>query len=293
MKIFITVLLIGIFSICFSQTMSEASIKKLAELVNDQTRGLDIGNGNTVRGCFAYGRTLVYQYDVNEYWSPPENLREIIIENAKEAGNAAVFFQNDINVDCYYYFGNKLLKKISTKSREFSDLNFYLGDYLSIKGHPKAKGVDLDIQPPVGWEIAEGDRPNIVKKFVYGNNTYLILIKDYVTFLSKNEIRELLEDKDYVNDLITESCSFLQNPKILNHNIVTIDRYPTLEFTMKGQMERVGIKMSLLSKFWVIYYEDKIIFLQGLGLDNMESRYLEALYNKITNSVIFPEQYNW
>ena len=45
-------------------------------------------------------------------------------------------------------------------------------------------------------------------------------------------------------------------------------------------------------KFWVIFYEDKVISLQGGGADNGEFRLLENLYNSITNSVIFPEQYN-
>jgi hypothetical protein len=73
---------------------------------------------------------------------------------------------------------------------------------------------------------------------------------------------------------------------------VTIDKYPTLVFTVKGDMERSGIKMSLLFKYWVIYYEDKIIFLQCGGIESNEFFLLESLYDQITNSVIFPEQYN-
>jgi hypothetical protein len=45
-------------------------------------------------------------------------------------------------------------------------------------------------------------------------------------------------------------------------------------------------------KFWFIFYEDKVIALQGGGMDNAEFKVLEYLYTSITNSVVFPEQYN-
>jgi len=292
-KTIITILLIGFFSIVFSQIMSEADIKEFAVLINDQLQGMDLGNGVTFRHCLAIGRTFIYQYDVNEYWYPTENMKEDLIGNSIEAGNADLFYKNDINVEQYYFFENKLLKKISIKSREFSNLNFELGDYLSIKGHPKAKGVDLIIKAPIGWKIEEGGLPNIVKKFVYGNNSYGILIKDNVTFVSRNEFREIFKDANYVNEFILNENSSIKNLKILNHDIVTIDSYPFLLYTIKGQMERSGIEFSLVIKCWVTYYEDKMICLSGGGPDNMEFYHLEGLYNKITNSLIFPEQYNW
>ena len=34
----------------------------------------------------------------------------------------------------------------------------------SIKDHPKAKGINLKLRVPVGWEIEEAQGPNIVKK---------------------------------------------------------------------------------------------------------------------------------
>ncbi len=57
-------------------------------------------------------------------------------------------------------------------------------------------------------------------------------------------------------------------------------------------MERSGLTFPVIMKCWVVFYEDKIIFLQAMGIDNPEFRALEQLYFLITNSVIFPEQYN-
>lgn len=277
---------------CYSQTFSESDIKKLAEQVNKQIKGVDIGNGITAKGCLSIGRTLIYQYEVPGYWEAPNNIKEEIISNLKTAGAAKTYFLNNIDVDFYYYKGNSLAKKVSVKSIEFSTFNIELGEYVSIKDHPKAKEVNLKLKVPVGWDVKEGDRPNIVKKFTNEGNTYLILIKDNVTFFSRKQIREALQKDNFVKDFVQEASSFLKNPQVINQSIVTIDTYPTVQFKVKGKMERSGLTFPVIMKCWVVFYEDKIIFLQAMGIDNPEFRALEQLYSLITNSVIFPEQYD-
>ena len=65
----------------FGQSFTESDIKKLANQVNEQIKGLDIGNGIKARGCLSLGRTLIYQYDVPSYWEPPVNIKEEVIAN--------------------------------------------------------------------------------------------------------------------------------------------------------------------------------------------------------------------
>lgn len=275
----------------FSQTYSEVDIKKLAEQVNRQLKGVDIGNDIKAKGCFSKGRTLIYQYDVPNYWEASYNIKDEIISNLKTAGAAKTYFLQKIDVDFYYYKENVLTKKVSVKSNEFSTFNFKLGDYVSIKDHPKAKEVNLQLKVPVGWEVKEGDRPNVVKKFVNEGNTYLILIKDNVTFFSRNQIREALKEDNYVKEFVQESSSFLKSLQVIDQSVVTIDTYPAIQFKVKGKMERAGFTFSFIMKSWVVFHEDKIIFLQSMGIDNHDYRELEELFSLITNSVIFPEQY--
>ncbi|TVZ23765.1 hypothetical protein JM84_2719 [Dokdonia sp. Hel_I_63] len=292
MKLSITLLLFLVFSIAIGQNISENEIKELAVSLNKKLEGNDIGNGITVRGCIAIGRTLIYQYDVPENWEAPINIKEDLIANFKTIGTAKTFFLQNVNVDFYYFKSNKIAKKISINSSEFSTYNFKLGDYISIKDHQKAKNVNLKLKAPIDWEILEADRPNIVKKFVNGNNSYMILVKDYMTFISRNETKEILSNNEFTDELISGAISFLKNPQILNQNIVTVDKYPTIEFTVKGEVERLGYKFRMITKFWFIFYEDKMVCLQGGGLDNAEFEVLESLYLSITNSLVFPEQYN-
>lgn len=276
----------------FSQTFSESDIKQLAEQVEQKIKGVDIGNGITARGCLALGRTLIYQYDVPEYWEAPNNIKEELISNLKTAGAAKNYFLYDIDVDFYYYKGNSLVKKVSVKSNEFSTFNFELGEYLSIKDHVKSKDVNLKLKVPQSWEVKEGDRPNIVKKFTKDGNTYLILIKDNMTFFSRSESKELLSDESFVNEFVEESSSVMKNPEVIEKSVVTIDTYPSVTFKVRGKMERSGITIPMIMRCWVVFYEDKIVFLQSIGIDNAEFKALEQLYFLVTNSVIFPDQYN-
>ena len=275
-----------------SQSLSESDIKKIAEQVNQKSKGTNYGNGVIARGCLSMGRTLVFQYDVSEHWQAPENIKEELISNFKTAGTAKTYFQNDINADFYYYNGSSLIEKVSIKSNEFSTYNYELGEYLSVKDHPKAKEVNLKLKVPIGWEVKEGDRPNIVKKFIMDNNTYLILIKENMTFFSRNEIKELLQDENFVNEFVQEFSSYLKNCEVIDKSVVTIDTYPTILFKAKGTIERSGFTMPMIIRCWAIFFEDKIVFLQAGGLDNAEFRAFEQLSFLITNSVIFPEQYN-
>src|SRR6056297_2804370 len=142
MRYSLILLILLIPSVLFSQTFTESHIKTLAEQVNQKLKGVDVGNGITARGCIAIGRTLIYQYDVPEYWQAPENIKEELISNLKTAGVAKNYFLHDIDVDFYYYKGNSLVKKVSIKSNEFSTYNYELGEYLSIKDHPKSKEVN-------------------------------------------------------------------------------------------------------------------------------------------------------
>ena len=293
MRFFLPILLFFFNLISYAQSLSDTDIKVLAQKINNELQGMDFGNGITSMGCYALGRTLVYQYAVNEDWHAPENIKTELIANLKQSGHSEAYFNNDINVEYQYFFETRLRKKISIKSYELANLNFNLGEYISIDGHPKAKGVNLKLRPPKGWQIEEGDRPNIVQKFLFKNNNYMIIVKDNIMFFSRNEIRELLSDDEYVNELLSEASSFLTNPQILNHRIVSVDKYPSLEFILKGEMERLGIKMRIKQKCWMVFFEDKIVYLQCGGLDNNEFTALEYLYDSITNSVIFPEQYDY
>lgn len=167
-----------------------------------------------------------------------------------------------------------------------------LGEYYTISNHPKAKGVNLKIKVPKGWEIKEGDRPNIVVKFVNGADNFIVQVNEAPTFISKSQARELFSDAEYKRGLVEEYNSIFNDVRILGERIVTVDNYPALEFELTGTMERVGTVMNFRMKIWQICYEDKFIILQGgtFGGGNYQS--MLNFFTDISNSVILPDQYS-
>ena len=119
----------------------------------------------------------------------------------------------------------------------------------------------------------------------------MIIIKENIEFVSRNEAKEILAETEFVNDFIYGFSSIFEDPEILNNKIITLATYPALEFTVKGSKENLGYNFEMIIKNWVVFYEDKIVFLQGTSLNSKEFYALESLYTLITNSVIFPDQY--
>lgn len=284
--------LILIPNFIYCQNFSQSDIKKFSDQTNRQIKGASLGNGIKGRGCISIGRKLIYQYEVPNNWEPSPDMKNEIIANFKISGYAKTFYLNGIDIDFYYYKKNSILKKISIKSEELSTFNFQLSEYISFKNHPKAKEVNLKIKPPIGWKVKEGDRPNVVKMFVNDGNSYAITIKNNVTFYSRKQIKEMFKDEKFLTEFVQESSSFLKNSKIINQSLVTIDNYPAVQFKVKGKMEITGVKFSVIVKSWLVFYEDKLVVFQSMGIDNNEFIALEKLYTQITNSIIFPDQYN-
>ena len=170
--------------------------------------------------------------------------------------------------------------------------NFILGEYITIKGHPKAKGVNMEIKTPIGWEIKEGDRPNIIKKFIYSSVSYMVQVLDNVTFFSRDQIKDEFKNEKALEEFTKESISFLIDAQIINNALVTVDNYPAIQFKAKGKMERMGMTVPIIMNNWSIFYEDKIVNLQAIGKDDNMYTSLEKLLLQITNSVILPDQYN-
>ena len=288
--VFSLILLFYSFTL-YGQKITESEISKIAKQVEEKLRGQDLG-GMTIRNCFSYGRTIVYQYNVPSYWRPPDNIKEELIQNLKTIGTAKTYFFNSINVDFCYFKGNKIVKRVGIKSHEFVPSELDVGKYISIKDHKKSKGVNLKLKAPKGWDVNEGDRPRIVKKFVRESNTFVIGVNDNVTFFSRKEIKELLSDQKYVDDFIRESFPKSKNNVVLAQSVVTVDSYPAISFKVRRKAERAGITFTLLLRGWLVFYEDKIILFQMGGLDNPEFKALDLLSYKIINSVIFPDRHN-
>ncbi len=185
-----------------------------------------------------------------------------------------------------------LVITISASAPLKSASNIQLGEYHSIKDHPKAKGVNLKVKVPKGWEILEGDRPNVVVKFLNSNDMFLVMVRDTETFISKKSAKELFEDEEFVTELKGAYNSQFKEWTLLDKKTVTIDNYPALELTVSGSGERLGVNFEMIMKTWYFFYEDKFIYLQGSGVKSNTWAARSQLFSLIANSVVLPDQYN-
>ena len=280
-----------ILNIGYGQNFSELEIKNLAIELNKSMKNTVFDNGIIGRKCFSTGRTIVYTYDIPADWEFPDDLKQEVISNLKNEGNASFFSKYNIDCEYQYYKNNLLFRNVTINSSELIDEKTGLDGFINLNGHPKAKGVNLKLRTPKSWEVREGNRPNIVKKFVNGTNVFLILIKNNITFLSRRQSRENLEDKTLFDEIIKDTFSFLEKYEIIKSSLVNIDTYNGFQVKVRGSMKKSEMRLQTIMTYWFLYYEDKIIVLQAMGFDEKEFNSFEPTYQLIANSLIFPEQY--
>jgi len=279
----------------FSQRLSNDEIK---EFINQGSSEIDLpfripGTGITMVNMSTIARNILYTYEVDSDWMPPENPKQEII-NSISKKQKKLYVEQEINL-IYNYLRNKgTVMKVLIMSHELGEKTKLtdLGDYVSFKSHPKAKGVNIKLKQPINFELLEGARPNIVSKFNNKENNlvYLIQINHFPYFISRTSISDELSSQSEVESFALEFISSL-DAEYVSSKLVEVDQYPTIEIIYDQSIEVAGQKKQMRVVSWVIFYEDKLINLNGFSDgSNFDKNYYAFL--NITNSVIFEDQYN-
>jgi len=282
-------------SLTFSQRLSNDEIK---EFINQGSSEIDLpfripGTGITMVNMSTIARNILYTYEVDSDWMPPENPKQEII-NSISKKQKKLYVEQEINL-IYNYLRNKgTVMKVLIMSHELGEKTKLtdLGDYVSFKSHPKAKGVNIKLKQPINFELLEGARPNIVSKFNNKENNlvYLIQINHFPYFISRTSISDELSSQSEVESFALEFISSL-DAEYVSSKLVEVDQYPTIEIIYDQSIEVAGQKKQMRVVSWVIFYEDKLINLNGFSDgSNFDKNYYAFL--NITNSVIFEDQYN-
>ena len=282
-------------SLTFSQRLSNDEIK---EIINQGSSEIDLpfripGTGITMVNMSTIARNILYTYEVDSDWMPPENPKQEII-NSISKKQKKLYVEQEINL-IYNYLRNKgTVMKVLIMSHELGEKTKLtdLGDYVSFKSHPKAKGVNIKLKQPINFELLEGARPNIVSKFNNKENNlvYLIQINHFPYFISRTSISDELSSQSEVESFALEFISSL-DAEYVSSKLVEVDQYPTIEIIYDQSIEVAGQKKQMRVVSWVIFYEDKLINLNGFSDgSNFDKNYYAFL--NITNSVIFEDQYN-
>lgn len=288
--VFTVVLFVSTYS--HGSTVSDEKLKDIAREASIQMAGVDIGNGIVGRRVTAIGRTLMFQYDVVEDWQPFDGARNALISALKESGRGDFYFKQSVNLKYVYFKKESAPITVTINPQEFSPVTFELSDYISIRGHPKSKGINFKIQPPKDWLVEEGNGPNTVTKFTYKGNTFSVMTKEAPTFFSKSEARKEFSDFDglFSDDLLGE-CGRLSG-RMISNSLVTIASYPAVEAEYVCLQEIAGVKFELFTVSWMIFFEDKVVMLMGMGGNEVEFQELKKLYSLVAVTSSFPERFN-
>jgi hypothetical protein len=182
-------------------------------------------------------------------------------------------------------------------AREFLDGNRRT---FSTKDHPKAKGINLAIAYPGSWAAAEGERPNIVQKFVShggrGLESAMIITKDLPlpagTILTKEDMRDMFTVSE-LRGMLPDGAIFV------GAQSTEIEGVPaaTLEYVTRA--ERAGVEIQIHA--WMLsFISGKTLVQLQFGVagstetENDVFRRMAAfkpLFILMANSIVLPDEW--
>lgn len=165
-------------------------------------------------------------------------------------------------------------------------------NYAHYMNHPKAKGVDFKIRVPEGWTVKEGNRPNVVSKITLGDNMFMVLIHENLTFISRNQAKELYDSGECEEMIIEEYRDRYLNSAIVSATNEIIDSYPAryIVCSYSYQFPWQSNPVKYINRVWYIYYEDLVISLQSSSPESYDI-YTFPQYYSMAHSVVFFEHY--
>ena len=192
-----------------------------------------------------------------------------------------------------------LFKSGYEKNPEREFLDGYKFKY-STNGAGKAKGVAFSIEFPKTWVAKEGNRPNIVQKFVSENGRglelLLILIKEIPLQpgekITEKDISEILNPKD-IQDFIPDGGVYLNSGKL------TLENLPGFWVHFKMDMARMRNTVGMETIMYTIFYKNKMIQIQGQVVSSINGepaergglKKYEKLFDLMANSFVISNMY--
>ncbi len=218
---------------------------------------------------------------------------------------AAENFIREVGLRAKGQIESPVLETLLTYNPEFQNdpAKEFLSGFTQIyrtKDHPKAKGVDFQIQYPRSWRAKEGLRPNVIQLITSQNgrgfeNTAL-MVKDidlprgYV--VTEEELDDFFSPEE-MRDMVPEEATFISAKPVV------IDRHKGGMIVWEQIAQRVDRKVYTRNVQFVTLYKNKMLFLQcmvGSVSDDPASlratfEKYEPLFKLIANSFVIQDQY--
>ncbi len=194
-------------------------------------------------------------------------------------------------------FPSQVFAQLETEVEQFTSGGRFV---FSTKGHRKSKGVNFEISYPVTWAAKEGERPNIVQKFVSERGKGLEMV------LIQTKDLKIPKDVSFTNDDISEffesdwsSVFSNSDMSIIYMTSTKIEGTPAamVEYKMKG--ERLGLDATTHS-IGLYFFQNRILvsvvcstidLINGNHIDSASFDAYRKLFFLILNSIVFPDKW--
>lgn len=181
--------------------------------------------------------------------------------------------------------------------REFLDGHKYK---YTTDGAGKSKGVAFSIEAPKTWTAKEGNRPNIVHKFVSesgrGLELLLVMIMEMPLppgeSMTDEDVAEILNPTD-IKDILPEGAEYINSGKLALENL------PGFWVQFKLNTLRVRNSIGTETMMYTIFYKNKMIQIQGQVTTSVDGKAMdrgglkryEKLFDLMANSLIVINMY--
>ena len=169
------------------------------------------------------------------------------------------------------------------------------------KGHPKAKGLDVQIEYPKSWKPREGKRPHVVQFFRSQNGHGAVMMSlliqslpdEVAKELTNKDLKTLFADKNEIESMAPEGA------KVLNSKSIVLDNQNGAMLVLEIEKQRLDLKQKMLSHQYMTMYDKKFIILNLAVRDTKgDTEGLNEIFQKhkklfwlIANSLIIQNQY--
>lgn len=150
----------------------------------------------------------------------------------------------------------------------------------SSKDNVKAKGVDFHLDLPQSWLAKEGNRPNIVQKFVSQNGhglvmaLVLVLELPGVNSISEEDVKDLSRSE--------ESKEMLpNNSQFINSGFIKVDGLPGIYVEFKTRQTQIDNEVLMHTINYNVYYKNKMISIQcSVSSTSDDEENTDSVFNK-------------
>lgn len=167
-------------------------------------------------------------------------------------------------------------------------------------GTGKAKGIAFSIQVPQTWAAKEGNRPNVVQKFVSENGRglelLLVLIKELPLqpgeTITEKDVAEILNPTD-IQDFLPDGAEYVNSGKL------NLENLPGFWVQSRMNMSRLSNSIAMETIMYAVFYKNRMIQIQGQVTTSVNGKPInhagieryEDVFDLMANSFVIPGMY--